>query len=516
MDITQLSDDQLRQMANTQSVNQQPSADITKLSDDDLRKLSGQNTGISGQDIAQHPFQSIGKTLIQPAAQSLTGKSMEQRAVEDVNSPDYLQSKTAPFDKNIPKNGENPAMGKIITGQIEDQATIPLNYVGGKLIEPVAKGIGAGVSAIGKGISNISKSAPNYVTDVVAPKAYQMYQDAVQKFTPEIRDFAANKLKIPQSAIDTIRRNGVQNVQSTVDANGGSTDPIFQKINDGIQNFRSKADDAYSAAMNAVPEDHLFKINGTYNTLENTLQKYKLIDLKGNPTDRLVNADPVYQKLNNLYQDMKSGLVPQGKTIATGSVPKTDFQYYRDSLSRLLRDNPSDRDVMSVKNALYDDADKSGFNGLKNARNLQDQAFDIEKKFSSNPLIKEGKLDNFHNLTEANKRDLSSLQSRIGVPFMDDLEKISAGKYLDKLNEYNSNTFASDLNKAKDPTWTNDIQGKYENLIGKKNAQDIFDDVRSHVKGVNLKNTAKWAGGIGVGTTIAGGVGKGIYDRIVH
>lgn len=121
-----------------------------------------QETGISGQDIQNHPFQSVGKTLVQPIAKSLTGKSMEERAVEDINKPDYLQSETAPFDKNIPQNGENPAMAKVVNGQLEDQVTTPLNYVGGKIIEPVGKGISGAVKGLGdllEGAKNVKDPA---------------------------------------------------------------------------------------------------------------------------------------------------------------------------------------------------------------------------------------------------------------------------------------------------------------------------------------------------------------------
>lgn len=364
------------------------------------------------------------------------------------------------------------------------------------------------IQSVGSAINNVKKSAESYVTDVVVPKAHKMYQDAVNNFTPEIRKFATDKLKIPQSAVDTIRRNGVQSVQNIRNSYGDSTDPIFQKINQGIQDFRIKADDAYKSAMDAVPEDSLFKINGTYDNLENALQKNKLIDLVGNPTQRLAGADPVYQKLNNIYQDMKASLVTDGK--ATGQVPKSDFSYYRDSLNRLYRDNPADRDVMGVMNTLYDDADKAGFNGIKQARNLQKQAFEVENKYANSPLIKEGKLDNFHNLTDNDKRTLASLQGKIGVNFIDDLENVSAGKYLDKLNEFNKDRFVTDLNAASDPKMTNHIKSKYEDLLGKSNADSIFDDIIASRTGRKIKTAGKVLAGAGAGS----GIGILIKDKI--
>lgn len=446
-------------------------------------------------------------SVFQSAPKTFTGKSFEEMAKERDYSD--LQPKDAPFDRNLGRV-KNAAMASNVGGAIADTLATPATYAGGPLGEIGGEVLGAAGKTLIGAKDAISKSASNYVTDVVAPKAYQMYQDSVQKFTPEIRKFATDKLKIPQSAVDTIRRNGVQSVQNVRNSFGDSTDPIFQKITEGIQNFRTKADDAYKTAMDAVPDGHLFKINGTYNKLENTLQKNKLVDLQGNPTQRLAGADPVYQKMNNIYQDMKSSLVPDGKKIATGNVPKTDFNYYRDSFNRLYRDNPSDRDVKGIIDSLYDDADSAGFNGIKQARSLQKQAFEIEDKYAASPLIKEGKLDNFHNLTENDKRNLSSLQGKIGVNFMDDLENVSAGKYLDKLNEFNKDRFVNDLNKASDPKYTNYIKSQYSDLLGSGNADSIFKDIVAGRQGRQIKTAGKYFAGAG----IVGGAGEVIKNKL--
>ncbi len=85
--------------------------------------------------VKEHPV----KTLVQGLPETITGKSMEERAVENVNSKDFMQSKEAPYDKFIPQAGQ-AAENQIVGGQIIDQATAPINYIGGAAMKAL-KGI---------------------------------------------------------------------------------------------------------------------------------------------------------------------------------------------------------------------------------------------------------------------------------------------------------------------------------------------------------------------------------------
>ncbi len=505
-----------------------------------------QDTGISGQDIQQHPFQSIAKTIMQPAAKSLTGKSLEeQQRDKDLNSAGNTDFKGMNADeiKNKLSDVQDSSLKNAVGAQIGDMATTPINYVGGKLIEPVAKGIGSGVNAIGKGISNISKSAPNYVTDVVAPKAYQIYQDAVSKFTPEIQKFA-DKLNIPKSAIDTIKKNGVQDVMNTRQQLGDSTDSIVQRLNSGIENFRNNADKVYQTAMDNAPEGKSINIKPSINAAGNKLRNLGLITKNGNLTElgnSEIARDSVYGKLLDFYKsadsisgiegikakagikgiDSISGKGGADLTVNQGSkliqsrfntnVNKDQYQFFRDKLNSLYKGKPSDVDVSDVVNQFYKDGENSGIKGLQNARILQKKAFDIEDNYSN--LVKERSFDKFHTLPQEQIRNMQSLERKVGVPFMDDLEKVSAGKYLDKLNEYNPDKFVTDLNAAKDKGMINHIQSKYEDLLGKQNAKNVFDEVRSHVAGQNTKSGLLKAGSTITGVGAGYEVGRKIFGH---
>lgn len=122
-------------------------------------KYGGQQTpSISSQGIgyvAQHPV----KTLIDPLAKTITGKSLQDRALDATvqNIPTPTQ---APFDANVnaarnPINqfnqiGKNSAAGAV--GSALDMATTPVNYA-----IPASKVAGAGVDAVAGGVTGLGK-----------------------------------------------------------------------------------------------------------------------------------------------------------------------------------------------------------------------------------------------------------------------------------------------------------------------------------------------------------------------
>lgn len=104
--------------------------------------------------VKEHPF----KTAFQGAPETITGKTMEQRAVDNVvNSPDFMQSKTAPFDKFLPQ-ARQAAENRIVGGQMIDMATSPAAYLAG----PVLKTAGLVGGKIAAPLINPLKSVMKY------------------------------------------------------------------------------------------------------------------------------------------------------------------------------------------------------------------------------------------------------------------------------------------------------------------------------------------------------------------
>lgn len=116
-----------------------------------------QDNGITGQDISQHPFQSVAKTVMQPMAKSLTGKSLEDMAREkSLAGQDVPAATSRPFDANL-GNVQDAAFKNSVQAQAGDALTTPANYAGAALI----KGGGQLLGDAGKGLGDLLEGAKN-------------------------------------------------------------------------------------------------------------------------------------------------------------------------------------------------------------------------------------------------------------------------------------------------------------------------------------------------------------------
>jgi hypothetical protein len=371
------------------------------------------------------------------------------------------------------------------------------------------------------------RSAANYITDDVAPQAHAVYQDSIKKFTPQIQQFAKEELKIPETAIKTISKSGVDDVMATAEKYGNSTDPIYQKVEQGFVNKENSADRVYQAAMDSAPEGRSINIRPAIEESGRRLKSLGLITENGNLTQlgrSEISRDSVYGKLLDFYKsaDSISGVKNlQGKPLTQGQmikaskalretlVNKDQYTFLRDKLNSLYKNKPSDVDVSKVVNRFYADGEASGIKGLQQARGLQRQAFQARENLYRKGLIAEKKLDRFQTLSAAEKRQLSEIEKYIGEPFVDDLDKLTAAQELQKFDKYDLGNFQRELSEAVDPKWTMTRFKEYKSLLGEKNAMDIFREVVAHRKAVKLKTAVKFVGGAAIG----GGVAKGIFDR---
>jgi hypothetical protein len=169
----------------------------------------------------------------------------------------------------------------------------------------------------------------------------------------------------------------------------------------------------------------------------------------------------------------------------------------------MLKEKPSDRLVMGARNALYSAAERSGMTGLRAARDLERQIYQTEAKYLNSKtgnfkaLGNENSLDRFHNLTEAQKRELQELEKYTGVKFIDELDALTAGRYLEKFKGMTPQKIISDLTSARNPNLTKIVKGDFENLLGKGNFDTEYDDLMAHFANsdFNLVNPVPGAGG---------------------
>jgi len=435
-----------------------------------------------------------------------------------------------------------PTEDPIALGQRATQAA-------GAAVLPVAgKAISKVGQMAGRGIDYLKKSSADYVTTKVAPKAYKIYKNNVSKFTPYIQRFAKDKLGISEGAINTIKRVGINSASKVRQLYNDSTDAIYQKVEQGFSRVRSEADRAYQVALDNAPEGKKIDIMPAIKQAGSRLQRLGLITKGGNMTElgkSEIARDSVYGKLLDFYKsadsisgvkkiktiqkvvnykDIFGGKITYTKGGATFDqakkmlearsrtlVNKDQFVFLRDKLNALYKNKPSDIDVSKVVNQFYDDGERAGIKGLQQARSMQRKAFQAEENLYNKPLIKERKLDKFQNLSQAEKRQLMDIEKYTGEKFVDDLDQLTADRALDKLRAYNPERFANDLNKATDRKWTNYLKNEYRDLLGGK-ADEIFNEVVAHRRGLKIRQGAKFIGGAALG----GGIATGIYNKVVH
>jgi len=355
----------------------------------------------------------------------------------------------------------------------------------------------------------------DYITKTLYPRVQKIVKSNIEKITPGIERFAKEKLKISQSAIDTIKRKGARAIQET-ETKLGNTDNISQRIRQGLESKRLQADNLYRTVVD--------KFTGTIDAspfrikLGQILRQKGWVDQTGKPTNRFgAKLDPVLDDLTRLHQDLRT--VYKGKNIKGFRVPKEDFTTYRDLLGRLLKDRPSDVSIMQLREALYQSAERSGMKGIIQARNLERVANQVEGKLVKKGLVGEKGLGNFHNMTQEQLRALKEIEFYIKEPFIDDLANLTAAKDLTKITSIiddvpgQGNPLVNQLVKATDPKNFNYIKNNLRPFLGEA-TESIFKDLGAHRFATGIKTAGKWGGGIVGGALAASLLRKPVLSAI--
>jgi len=347
------------------------------------------------------------------------------------------------------------------------------------------------------------KFKTDYITQNLLPRAQQFIKTNIEKFTPGIERFAREKLKISQSAINTIKSKGVKTIEATRGRLKDNIDEVSQRITRGIENKRLQADNAYKTAVD--------NFKGTINAssfrvkLGEILRQRGWIDKTGKPTTRFgAKLDPVLDDLTRLHQDLRA--IYKGKAIKGFKIPKEDFITYRDMLGRLLKDRPSDRSIMQLREALYQSAEQSGMKGIVGARNLERVANQVEQNLVKKGLVGERGLGNYHKMTQEQKWALKEIEYYIKDPFIDDLAQLTAARDIDKIYAPISdipgqgNPIANQLMQATDPRKFNFIKNNLRPFLGNA-TESIFKDLGAHRFATGIKTAGKY--GLGAAGTAA-------------
>lgn len=105
--------------------------------------------------IKEHPV----KSVMQGLPETVTGKTMEQRAIEDVQSPDFGDRITPPRPGGLtPTQGErirSAAENRIVMGYAEDMVSSPINYLAAPILKATGTVVGKGAQTVSKGFSDL-------------------------------------------------------------------------------------------------------------------------------------------------------------------------------------------------------------------------------------------------------------------------------------------------------------------------------------------------------------------------
>jgi len=255
------------------------------------------------------------------------------------------------------------------------------------------------MSAIGKGVSNISQ------------KAIETIKNIPNKF-----------FRGGLSKAEAIR------VESEYGASNGS---LIEQVKNKLNNVVSQAENLYKKAVNSF-KGNAINTQEFYQTVQKGLREKGWVDLQGIPTSRYKSGlDPVMDKLTNMYLDMQNLPTNAGKKVIGQVISKEDFSTFRDALGAMLKEKPSDILVMQARNALYNSAEKSGMTGIKAARDLEKEAFRKSKLFLSNngdlKVVTEAKLNKI-GVGKISQQDLTHIEELgkyVKHPIVSDAGKIN-------------------------------------------------------------------------------------------
>lgn len=409
--------------------------------------------------------------------------------------------------------GRGMAIAAPTAGLATDIVTSPGGAEGAIGLTKGLYGIGkAGINAVGKGIGNtLARAKASYITDEVAPKAHQIFQENVQKFTPEIENYARTELKIPEQAVETIKKNGVQNITATRQALGDSTDQIAQKIQAGIDAKSKAVEDAYGKVFSQQPGSAVIHLNKTKMAMGALLRKAGYLDSSNKATAIATNdiaENSALRRMMGFYQSI--GANQENKIAAVNPL---QWNIFRDALTKARTGSKGlSSEVTGILDSLHADAEKAGFKGISQARSLAKADFQAQDNILKESLIKEGKLKNYYGMSEAEKRQLGEIEKYTGTNFVDELKKVSAGKYLDKIQEGKTlDDFVRDLNTAQNRAQTNFISKKYAKVLGQENTNKIIAEVVKSRQLGAAKKIVGWGAGLGATEEIGKRVMRGHF-----
>lgn len=466
----------------------------------------------TGQDLTAIPAHFFNQYLLN-APRSLTETYTGYEYPEETTSPTAgVLAKTAgvlgalqsPASKMVTAGGTLPtqmAKGAMVGaayspedfGNLEQRAVqgivggaIPLGLkglqtgmkLGGKLGRRIA---GVGSKSIKwlkeRGTANIFdplKEQVDYVQTTLAPKANEIYQESVKKFTPTFQKYAIKTKNMSESAAKTISKYGTDAVNSVRDKLDDSVVPILNVMDDVLNQTKEQAAKLYDDALDTlnVQGKKIMEAKNTTAALTKTLKDNGMIDDAGNIYSRFKDKDiPRELKIMvDMYDDLKN---------RGGVWDSNDWKFTRRQLRQAQKGKTEwSKDLQDVISAGYDDLEAGGGAKINDARGKWKLFKQAEDKYGK--IMNERKMNRFQKMTSSEKGLFKQFDKEFGTNISDDLNILTSARELDKLDKLDAFSLGKKLQGATDLKTHNALRGEMRPLFGDM-TDEIFDNIKDHI-----------------------------------
>lgn len=317
------------------------------------KSMSNQDTGISNKDISEHPFKSVAKTLIQPATQSLTGKSLGQMSEESSVHTPFTQQQREDYKNKwgmYPGKAEEMSIGdqlKTAGAMGIDIATNPSTYavspilkllgmVGSSIAKPFQEAISQSkeLATTAKEIGSASKSPESIVrrmgelqdTSVKPLKEsieseksdFQDIKDSLTKDIENKKGLKSGKLEVTKD----YQKNMKDNIMSDLSKQKESLEEALQGESEGIAKYMKNEIPEKVKSMNEVFGKHIDDISDAMEKSGKGISqsdRFHILNSTKEEADALgINTGRAKKLLDSLHTDATTAV--EGKKIPLGIV----------------------------------------------------------------------------------------------------------------------------------------------------------------------------------------------------
>lgn len=281
------------------------------------------------------------------------------------------------------------------TGQAAVGATMPLIGAGigkaGQIVTKAGRWVAKNVGGVSDATVNIIKrlganrvfdpvkAQIDYIGKEIAPRVKERITNLITKFEPKSKYILKEIGMTPEEigVLNSVDKSKLTQLQKVFGND-------WNAIKGGLESIKAGADLQFKTTLQKNPKA-LINPKDTFYKLQGLLRKEGWIDYQGNEIQGAGIANKTKTNLIKIYQDLKTGLVSEGKQRSTGQINTAQYFNKLSELEATISGNPKfDRLVFDIAGSLRKDATKT-IPGLTQANKSYSDAvklLDLEKIFT--------------------------------------------------------------------------------------------------------------------------------------